>query len=108
MSFRCPDILYLQNNRLSVSLILFAKSEIWSSPGQKISSGTHETGILSRQVAFRSPIVLLYMSCHRDGGTSQGDTRHSMPPARRQGGFNFDYQLFPPLRGDGGARAIMA
>ena len=31
-----------------------------------------------------------YMSCHRDGGRSQGDTRHSMPPARRRGGFNFD------------------
>ena len=31
-----------------------------------------------------------YMSCHWDGGTSQGDTRHSMPPARRWGGFNFN------------------
>ena len=31
-----------------------------------------------------------YISCHRDGGRSQGDTRHSMPPARRRGGFNFD------------------
>ena len=30
------------------------------------------------------------MSCHWDGGRSQGDTGHSMPPARRQGGFNFD------------------
>ena len=49
-----------------------------------------------------------YMSCHRDGGASQGDTRHSMPPARRRGGFNFDDQLFPPPRGDGSARAIMA
>ena len=48
------------------------------------------------------------MSCHRDGGASQGDTRHSMPLARRQGGFNFDDQLIPPPRGDGGARAIMA
>ena len=33
---------------------------------------------------------LNYMSCHRDGGMSQGDTRHSMPPVRRWGGFNFD------------------
>ena len=45
-----------------------------------------------------------YMSCHRDGGGSQGGTRHSMPPARRRG----DDQLIPPLRGDGGARAITA
>ena len=37
-----------------------------------------------------------YMSCHQDGGISQGDTRHSMPPARRWGGFNLDKQLFPP------------
>ena len=29
-------------------------------------------------------------SCHRDGGRSQGDTRHSMPPARKWGGFNLD------------------
>ena len=28
-----------------------------------------------------------YMSCHRDGGRSQGDIGHSMPPARRRGGF---------------------
>ena len=48
------------------------------------------------------------MLCHRDGGASQGDTRHSMPPARRQGSFNFDDQLIPPPRGDGGARAITA
>ena len=32
---------------------------------------------------------VVYMSCHQDGGRSQGDTRHSMPPARRRGGFNF-------------------
>ena len=31
-----------------------------------------------------------YMSCHQDGGRSQGDTRHSMPLTGRQGGFNFD------------------
>ena len=30
------------------------------------------------------------MLCHQDGGDSQGGTRHSMPPVRRQGGFNFD------------------
>ena len=53
-------------------------------------------------------INTLYMSCHRDGGRSQGDTRHSVPPERRQGGFNFDDQLFPPPRGDGGAWAITA
>ena len=34
--------------------------------------------------------MLVYMSCHWDGGRSQGDTGHSMPPARRWGGFNFD------------------
>ena len=27
---------------------------------------------------------------HRDGGSSQGGTRHSLPPARRRGGFNLD------------------
>ena len=48
------------------------------------------------------------MSCHWDGGASEGDTRHSMPPARRQGGFNFNDQLIPPPRGDGSARAITA
>ena len=48
------------------------------------------------------------MSCRWDGGRSQGDTRHSMPPVRRRGGFNFDDQLIPPLRGDGGTRAITA
>ena len=30
---------------------------------------------------------------HWDGGSSQGGTRHSLPPARRWGGFNFDDQL---------------
>ena len=48
---------------------------------------------------LRFSVALLmpkYMSCHRDGGRSQGDTRHSLPPARRWGGFNFDEQLFPP------------
>ena len=33
---------------------------------------------------------VLYMSCHQDGGKSQGDTRHSMPPVRRRGSFNLD------------------
>ena len=35
---------------------------------------------------------MIYMSCHQDGGDSQGGTRHSMPPARRWGGFNLDDQ----------------
>ena len=30
---------------------------------------------------------------HRDGGSSQGGTRHSLPPARRRGGFNSNDQL---------------
>ena len=30
---------------------------------------------------------------HWDGGSCQGDTRHSLPPVRRWGGFNFDNQL---------------
>ena len=29
------------------------------------------------------PLEIKYMSCHWDGGRSQGDSRHSMPPARR-------------------------
>ena len=48
------------------------------------------------------------MSCHQDGGDSQGGTRHSMPLARRRGGFNLDDQLIPPPRGDGGTWAITA
>ena len=36
------------------------------------------------------PSEIKYMSGHQDGGRSQGDTRHSMPPARRRGGFNSD------------------
>ena len=38
-------------------------------------------------------VFLMYMSCHWDGGDSQGGTRHSLPPVRRRGGFNFDDQL---------------
>ena len=37
--------------------------------------------------------VHMYMyicRAHRDGGSSQGGTRHSMPPARRRGGFNLN------------------
>ena len=30
---------------------------------------------------------------HRDGGSSQGSTRHSLPQARRRGGFNSNDQL---------------
>ena len=30
---------------------------------------------------------------HRDGGSSQGGTRHSLPPVRRRGGFNSNDQL---------------
>ena len=30
---------------------------------------------------------------HRDGGSSQGGTRHSVPPVRRRGGFNYNDQL---------------
>ena len=33
-----------------------------------------------------------YILCHRDGGGSQGGTRHSMPPTRRRGSFNLDDQ----------------
>ena len=36
------------------------------------------------------PLSLAYKLCHWDGGRSQDDTRHSMPPARRRGGFNLD------------------
>ena len=34
--------------------------------------------------------LLKYMSCHQDGGGSQGSTRHSMHLVRRWGGFNID------------------
>ena len=48
------------------------------------------------------------MSCHRDGGTSQGGTEHSLPPVRRRGDFYSNDQLIPPPRGDGGAQAMTA
>ena len=40
--------------------------------------------------SHRIGYLLLEMSCHWDGGRYQGDTRHSVPLARRQGGFNLD------------------
>ena len=54
----------------------------WSAVSINLHQGQHE-------VQFALLVVCaIYMSCHRDGGMSQGDTRHSMPPARRRGGFN--------------------
>ena len=50
-------------------------------------------------------IIVMYFCCmkcrhtctichaHRDGGSSQGSTRHSLPPVRRRGGFNSNDQL---------------
>ena len=41
------------------------------------------------------PFLLISHICHahRDGGNSQGGTRHSLPPVRRWGGFNSNDQL---------------
>ena len=64
----------------------------------------------NKLICFKSPPPTQghqEMLCHWNGGASQGDTRHSMPPVRRQGGFNFDNQLIPPPRGDGGTQAMM-
>ena len=53
--------------------------------GQKQRHDENESENTNRCLAVKE-----YMSCHWDGGRSQGDTGHSMPLARRQGGFNFD------------------
>ena len=42
---------------------------------------------------YYANMIYKYMSCHQDGGDSQGGTGHSLPLARRRGSFNFDYQL---------------
>ena len=48
------------------------------------------TGCSAKAITVSLP---MYMSCHQDGGDSQGGTRHSLPLARRRGGFNFNDQL---------------
>ena len=45
---------------------------------------------------------------HWDGGSSQGGTKHSLPPVRRQVALTRTINLIPPLRGDGGTQALMA
>ena len=45
---------------------------------------------------------------HRDGGDSQGGTKHSLPPARRRVALTRMINLIPPPRGDGGAWALTA
>ena len=52
--------------------------------------GLSPNGTLHLFMVLYDPHSMSYMSCHRDGGRSQGDTGHSMALARRWGGFNFD------------------
>ena len=60
------------------------------------------TTLVRVKIVFHSSILwsLLNVSrllaichAHRDGGSSQGGTRHSLPPVRRRGGFNSNDQL---------------
>ena len=51
-----------------------------------------ENRLMLRYILWCSA-VLYICRAHRDGGDSQGGTRHSLPLARRRGGFNFDNQL---------------
>ena len=39
------------------------------------------------------PEIEYICHAHQDGGSSQGSTKHSLPPARRRGGFNMNDQL---------------
>ena len=50
----------------------------------------HTGGKSEAQLTKKQAVLLMhdiYMSCHRDGGDSQGGTRHSLPSVRRRGGF---------------------
>ena len=55
------------------------------SPSSQISLGPNGENVGKR--------ILDICCAHRNGESSQGGTRHSLPPARRQGGFNFNDQL---------------
>ena len=57
-----------------------------SMTSKNIKAGYKRTGIWPVNRAA----ILSYMSCHQDGRRSQGDTRHSMPLARRRGSFKFN------------------
>ena len=57
-------------------------------PNNKLQEVTLQDG--SKELDYLPGTIMDYMSCHQDAGTSQGDTRHSMPLARRRGSFNFE------------------
>ena len=57
---------------------------------QTTSSSKPSMGATVAPVAETPVVEATTSSCHRDGGRSRGDTRHSLPLMRRQGGFNFD------------------
>ena len=46
-----------------------------------------------KEVTMINFMSLYICHAHRDGGNSQGGTKHSLPPARRQGSFNLNDQL---------------
>ena len=50
---------------------------------------------LHTKLAHLNKQIQIHCICcaHQDGGSSQGSTRYSLPPARRWGGFNSNDQL---------------
>ena len=67
---------------------------LWSSVSS-VQSITCTTGLQFAMIpgVFWSLSVESVCRAHRDGGDSQGGTKHSLPPARRWGGFNSNDQL---------------
>ena len=72
---------------------------VGSKPTGKVTSLTSRIGwtkVFSR-CSFPIEVEGFDVPCichaHRDGGNSQGGTRHSLPPTRRWGGFNSNNQL---------------
>ena len=67
-------------------------NECYNTKTQEYMIGLEQAAERSKNNMYNITLdrVSAYMSCHQDGGTSQGDTRHSMPLAKRRGCFNFD------------------
>ena len=72
-----------------INIVADAKCQVVEKSFQMFATGT-VTIDCAMHHCFDVASASRHMSCHRDGGRSQGDTRHSMPPVRRQGGFNLD------------------
>ena len=64
-----------------------------SLPGAQQHTTVETAAAIERQDNKKGEFKAHICHAHRDGGNSQGGTRHSLPPARRQGGFNSNDQL---------------